>query len=571
MNGIAVTGLTSGTGTWQYSTDNGSTWTAVGSVSDTWLFSCAPAISSGSFPTARTPRPAASPSAPGTRPAAQPARRPTSAPTAARPPTARPPPPPTSRSTAQRRPRAGGANDFTTISEDQTTNSGDLVATLISGQISDVDAGAVNGIAVTSLTSGTGTWQYSTDNGSTWTAVGSVSDSAALLLRSSDKLRFVPNGQNTTTGSVTFRAWDQTSGTAGTTADVSTNGGTTAYSSATATSNITVTAVNDAPVLAAPTISPRSPKTRPITVATRSPPSSAGRSATWTRRGEWHRRHQPDQRHGHLAILDRQRQHLDECRQRQRHVGLALRSSDKLRFVPDGQNATSGAVTFRAWDQTSGTAGTTADVSTNGGTTAFSSATATVQHHRHSTNDAPVLAAPASVTTDEDVTITLSAANGNGITLCDCDVGGANMTLTLSVVHGTLTLSQSIGLTVVAGANNTATITVSGTFHLNAALDGLQYRSTSHYNGSDSINVVIRDGGNTGSGGELSSSADIGVTINPVNQAPQAGPASFTTNNDVLMVVPSTALLAGCTDIDDDPLQVILITGPGARYPHHAE
>ena len=100
----------------------------------------------------------------------------------------------------------------------------------------------MNGIAVTSLTSGTGTWQYSTDNGSTWTAVGSVSGTSALLLRSSDKLRFVPDGQNTTSGSVTFHAWDQTSGTAGATADVSANGGTTAYSSATGTSNITVTA-----------------------------------------------------------------------------------------------------------------------------------------------------------------------------------------------------------------------------------------------------------------------------------------------------------------------------------------
>src|SRR5205814_1015402 len=124
------------------------------------------------------------------------------------------------------------------------------VASLLSGQVSDVDTGAVNGIAVTSLTSGTGSWQYSTDNGSTWTGVGAVSDSAALLLRSSDKLRFIPDGQNSTAGSVTFRAWDQTNGSAGTKVDVGTNGGTTAYSTATATSNITVTSVNDAPVLA---------------------------------------------------------------------------------------------------------------------------------------------------------------------------------------------------------------------------------------------------------------------------------------------------------------------------------
>src|SRR5204863_182132 len=86
-------------------------------------------------------------------------------------------------------------------------------------------------------------------NGSTWNAVGSVSTSSALLLRSTDKLRYVPDGQNATTASVTFCAWDQTAGTVGAKIDVTTNGGTTAYSPATATSQIAVTSVNDAPVL----------------------------------------------------------------------------------------------------------------------------------------------------------------------------------------------------------------------------------------------------------------------------------------------------------------------------------
>src|SRR4029079_9411774 len=110
-------------------------------------------------------------------------------------------------------------------------------------------SGAVNGIAVTSLVSSTGIWQYSTDAGTTWTGVGAVSSSSALLLRSTDKLRFVPDGQNGTTASVTFRAWDQTSGTQGTKVDTTTSGGSTAFSTATATSTITVSSVNDAPVL----------------------------------------------------------------------------------------------------------------------------------------------------------------------------------------------------------------------------------------------------------------------------------------------------------------------------------
>ena len=110
---------------------------------------------------------------------------------------------------------------------------------------------------LTSTTSnGNGTWQYSIDGGTTWTAFGAVSGSSSLLLRSTVYLRFVPNGQNGTTASVTYRAWDQTSGSAGSKVDSSTPGGTTAFSTASDTASITVTSVNDAPVLtpSAPTL-----------------------------------------------------------------------------------------------------------------------------------------------------------------------------------------------------------------------------------------------------------------------------------------------------------------------------
>src|SRR4029077_8871500 len=250
VNGIGLTSLTSGTGSWQYSTDNGTTGSAVGSVSDSSALLLRSTdklrfIPDGQNSTAGSVTFRAwdqTNGSAGTKVDVSTNGGTTAYSTATA----------TSNITVTSvndAPVLSGANDFTTISEDQTTNGGDLVSTLISGQIADVDTGAVNGIAVTGLASGTGTWQYSTDNGSTWTAVGSVSGSSALLLRSTDKLRLVPDGQNATTGSVTFRAWDQTSGTTGTKVDVSTNGGTTAYSTATATSNITVTSVNDAPVL----------------------------------------------------------------------------------------------------------------------------------------------------------------------------------------------------------------------------------------------------------------------------------------------------------------------------------
>jgi hypothetical protein len=78
--------------------------------------------------------------------------------------------------------------------------------------------------------------------------VGTVAESSALLLRSTDYIRFVPNGVDGTTGDFSYHAWDQTSGTAGTTADASVTGGQTAFSTETGTASITVTPVDDAPV-----------------------------------------------------------------------------------------------------------------------------------------------------------------------------------------------------------------------------------------------------------------------------------------------------------------------------------
>src|SRR5207245_1109844 len=46
------------------------------------------------------------------------------------------------------------------ITEDQTTNGGEMVATLLGTGISDVDTGAVQGIAVTATADGNGHWQY---------------------------------------------------------------------------------------------------------------------------------------------------------------------------------------------------------------------------------------------------------------------------------------------------------------------------------------------------------------------------------------------------------------------------
>jgi len=142
-----------------------------------------------------------------------------------------------------------------TVDEDSTATGevGSLVTEIVDQNVTDVDTGAVKGIAITAIDETNGTWYYSTDGGTSWTEVGAVSESDALLLAADANTRLVfqpnTNYNGTISDAITFRAWDQTSGTAGEKVDVTSNGGTTAFSSATDTANVIVNPINDAPVL----------------------------------------------------------------------------------------------------------------------------------------------------------------------------------------------------------------------------------------------------------------------------------------------------------------------------------
>ncbi|WP_254173994.1 DUF4347 domain-containing protein [Planktothrix pseudagardhii] len=143
---------------------------------------------------------------------------------------------------------AANVSNLTTINEDPTTNPGTLVSTVLSSGFTDANSDP-SGIAVTSLSNASdGTWQFSNDNGNNWTTFGAVTDSSATLLSNTALVRFVPNANFNGNVSLTYRGWDGTSGSNGQTGvNVSTNGGITAFSTATATSNLSITNINDAP------------------------------------------------------------------------------------------------------------------------------------------------------------------------------------------------------------------------------------------------------------------------------------------------------------------------------------
>ena len=140
---------------------------------------------------------------------------------------------------------------------------GVLVSSLLGG-VTDPDAGALQGMAIvgtnTAVGGTNGTLFYSLDNGSSWTSFGSATSSAgvvsptqALLLPATARLYFQPaSGSTAATLSdlLSFRAWDQTSGATGTKVNTATNGSTAAFSTATDTVALTLTAVTGtAPVL----------------------------------------------------------------------------------------------------------------------------------------------------------------------------------------------------------------------------------------------------------------------------------------------------------------------------------
>src|SRR5262249_1339866 len=144
------------------------------------------------------------------------------------------------------------SNDAPSLTEGATfdlgsTNSGatssdTLASDILTGtDYIDIDLTAVPGIAVTATT-GNGTWEYSTDGGTTWVPFGTVDNTQSLLLSGNALVHYVPNGAGGETATFTFRAWDQTSGAQGDKVDTTSTRGTPAFPGQTPSATVTVVA-----------------------------------------------------------------------------------------------------------------------------------------------------------------------------------------------------------------------------------------------------------------------------------------------------------------------------------------
>ena len=128
---------------------------------------------------------------------------------------------------------------------------GTLISALVGG-VSDVDSGAVQGIAITAADTANGSWWYSTDNGASWNALGSPSAASSQLLAADAGTRIYFRAQcrlqrHDGHGDHLPGLGPEQRGQRGHGRYQRSTAAPRAFSSATDTASLTVTAVNDAP------------------------------------------------------------------------------------------------------------------------------------------------------------------------------------------------------------------------------------------------------------------------------------------------------------------------------------
>ena len=144
------------------------------------------------------------------------------------------------------------------ILEDATTPAGTSIASLITLLGSNYAKGSVSdetGVGINSVQNANGSWQYSLNNGSTWIAIPSVNSTTHFLLSATPTggttqlIRFIPSANYNGNALISFRAWNPVSGGAGTAGQTFTYAASVYFSTGTASAAITVTGVNDAPTM----------------------------------------------------------------------------------------------------------------------------------------------------------------------------------------------------------------------------------------------------------------------------------------------------------------------------------
>ncbi len=134
-------------------------------------------------------------------------------------------------------------------------------------------------------------------------------------------------------------------------------------------------------------------------------------------------------------------------------------------------------------------------------------------------NDAPINQVPDAMAVKEDGSLSLS-----GISVKDVDAGSAPISMVLRVEHGVLTLLGTAGAVSVQGAGTNVVTLVGSLDDLNSLLNGnLHYEPARDFWGEDNLTITTSDQGNTGTGGALTDTATVGITVTAEADEPRLG------------------------------------------------
>ncbi|MEH2413106.1 DUF4347 domain-containing protein [Nostoc sp.] len=173
-------------------------------------------------------------------------------------------------------------------------------------------------------------------------------------------------------------------------------------------------------------------------------------------------------------------------------------------------------------------------------------------------NDAPTVAAPAAIAITEDVASALT-----GIVFADIDAESGDESATFTVGAGILAATSANGVTVGGTATN---LTLNGTIAaINSFITGnkLTYTTPLNATSAQTLGVSINDGGNTGSGGALTSAVtNVALNVTAVNDPPTVtAPAAIATTEDVASAL--TGIVFADVDAGSGAVTATLTVGAG--------
>ncbi len=172
-------------------------------------------------------------------------------------------------------------------------------------------------------------------------------------------------------------------------------------------------------------------------------------------------------------------------------------------------------------------------------------------------NDPPQVAAPVEVNGMEDEAINFASS------IMISDVDGTAGEVALTVTHGVFSLNDTTNLVFSAGDGLAdASMTFTGNLvDINMAFNGATFQPVGDYNGAASLDITVNDLGDNGSGGSLSDTKKVTLSIAAVNDAPKlTAPSTESMARDNQLTFSGNVSVS---DVDADTLQVTLETIKG--------